>query len=180
MVPIQQTCQIALCHYLSVRKHKHPDDLWVTRKHERLLRRGIMDMLKSCMIQAGITDIYGSTHIFRHTRAKFYILNGGDAFKPCNKYLGIARWIWYVIMSDCSGQRFSSNTESLAQWSNMRIFRSLLFMQNKEPTLRVPCFFGKELHLVSNSAINLSKSRFFIFFPQQNLYFSPLPHGHKS
>jgi len=72
--------------------------------------------------QAGITEIYGSTHIFRHTRAKFYILNGGDAFKPCNKYWGIARWIWCVITSEYSGQRFSSNTESLARWSNMRIF----------------------------------------------------------
>lgn len=80
MVPIQQTCQSALRHYLSVREHEHLDDLWVTRKHELLLRHGIMDMLKSYMIQAGMTDIYGSTHIFRHTMAKMFLLHGGDIF----------------------------------------------------------------------------------------------------
>lgn len=79
-VPIQQTCLNALRHYLSVRQHEYLDDLWLTRKHERFLRHGIMDMLKTYMIQAGVTGIYGSTHIFRHTMAKMFLLNGGDMF----------------------------------------------------------------------------------------------------
>lgn len=80
IVPIQHTCLSALRHYMSVRQHEHLHDLWITRKHERFLRRGIMDMLKTYMIQAGIIGIYGSTHIFRHTMAKMFLLNGGDMF----------------------------------------------------------------------------------------------------
>jgi len=80
MIPIQKTCIEALQHYLKLRRSRESESLWVTRKKERFLRRGIMQMVKSYMIQAGITGMHGSTHIFRHTMAKFFLMNGGDIF----------------------------------------------------------------------------------------------------
>jgi len=118
MVPVQQTCQSALRHYLSVREHERLDDFLVTRKHERLLRRDIMDMLKSYMI----------------------LLHGGDMYA----------------------------LQTILGHSTLDMVRHYVQL------------FRSEVHLVSNSAINLSKSKFFIFLPQQNLYLSPPPHGHKS
>jgi integrase/recombinase XerD len=79
-VPIQRTCREALEHYSHLRSKFDTDYFWVTRQNEPFLKAGIIDMVSLYIRQAGITGLIGSTHLFRHTMAKMFLLNGGDMF----------------------------------------------------------------------------------------------------
>lgn len=79
-VPIQKTCREALDHYSRLRSKFDSDYFWVTRQDQRFLKAGIIDMVSIYIRLAGITGLIGSTHLFRHTMAKMFLLNGGDMF----------------------------------------------------------------------------------------------------
>ncbi|MEK0315655.1 MULTISPECIES: tyrosine-type recombinase/integrase [Cohnella] len=80
IVFIQQTCQYQLLRYLQERGEHPFDDCWVTLKNTPLLHGAIKKLIIDHCKAAHIQGTRGSAHTFRHTMAKSYLLNGGDAF----------------------------------------------------------------------------------------------------
>lgn len=79
-VPIQATCVQTLKRYLEERGEQPFDQLWITVFDKPLARNSIINLVKDHMNNAKITGVYGACHIFRHTMAKFFLMNGGDIF----------------------------------------------------------------------------------------------------
>ncbi|MFC4767198.1 tyrosine-type recombinase/integrase [Effusibacillus consociatus] len=79
-VPIQKTCTQVLKRYLLERGDVETDALFINIDNGPLHLRTIQDMISSYGKAAQITGVRVSPHTFRHTMAKFYILNGGDVF----------------------------------------------------------------------------------------------------
>lgn len=79
-VPFQKTCANAIRQYLKERGDVGTDVLFVTVNHTPVHPRTFQDHLTNYGISAGLRGVRVSPHTFRHTMAKFYILNGGDAF----------------------------------------------------------------------------------------------------
>lgn len=63
------------------------NSLFLSENGIPLLKNGIQQMLRRCGRQAGISGMRCSPHVFRHTFAKNYLLNGGDIFS-LQKILG--------------------------------------------------------------------------------------------
>ncbi|MFC4767199.1 tyrosine-type recombinase/integrase [Effusibacillus consociatus] len=80
IVPIQQTCIRELRRYMIERGNQGCDNLWVTVFNKPYTRYGIIDMVRRYRRRAGIKGVAGSCHTFRHTMAKFFLINGGDIF----------------------------------------------------------------------------------------------------
>lgn len=79
-VPIQATCVHALKRYLEERGQQPIGDLWMTVFNTPLARNTIIGLVKEYIKKAQLTSVQGACHIFRHTMAKFFLLNGGDIF----------------------------------------------------------------------------------------------------
>lgn len=78
-VPFQKTCVNALKSYLRERGELPTNALFVTLNNP-LKMRTIQENIKEYGKTAGISGIRVSPHTFRHSMAKFYLLNGRDAF----------------------------------------------------------------------------------------------------
>ncbi|PWW20231.1 phage integrase family protein [Cytobacillus oceanisediminis] len=59
---------------------KIPTIFFLSNYGGRINPSWVRSRIKQYGDQAGLRDIRVSPHTFRHTFAKFYILNGGDAF----------------------------------------------------------------------------------------------------
>ncbi|RXZ77420.1 integrase [Paenibacillaceae bacterium] len=79
-VPFQQTCGKIIRKYLDIRGDLETDALFVDMGNEQISTRALQDKMQAYGSVAGITGVRVSLHTFRHTMAKFYILNGGDPF----------------------------------------------------------------------------------------------------
>ncbi|WP_145410719.1 tyrosine-type recombinase/integrase [Paenibacillus xylanexedens] len=79
-VPFQQTCGKIIRKYLDVRGDLETDALFVNMDNEQISTRALQDKMQAYGCAADITGVRVSPHTFRHTMAKFYILNGGDPF----------------------------------------------------------------------------------------------------
>ncbi|WP_135555921.1 tyrosine-type recombinase/integrase [Paenibacillus cymbidii] len=79
-IPIQATCIDSLKHYIAERGSQSFDKLWITVFDSPMARNSMIHMVKDHMAKAEITGVKGACHIFRHTMAKFFLLNGGDIF----------------------------------------------------------------------------------------------------
>lgn len=79
-VPIQKTCVKILTQYLDERGDADTDWLFVNVEGTALHMRTIQENIQEYGKFAGISGVRVSPHTFRHTMAKFYILNGGDVF----------------------------------------------------------------------------------------------------
>lgn len=79
-VYIQQTCQHQLTLYLQERGEQPFDDCWITLRRTPLRHEAIKRLIIDHCKAAHIQGTRGSAHTFRHTMAKSYMLNGGDAF----------------------------------------------------------------------------------------------------
>ncbi|MFC0216714.1 tyrosine-type recombinase/integrase [Paenibacillus chartarius] len=88
-VPIQKTCCKVLRKYLDIRGDLETDALFVSITNSPLGSRTMQENMQEYGKKAGITGVRVSPHTFRHTMAKCYILNGGDAF-TLQKILGHA------------------------------------------------------------------------------------------
>lgn len=92
VVPVQRRCKKQLKRYLSFRgTDLSHDNLFVTIDNEPIKNRTIQERLEILTQKAGLTGIQTSPHIWRHTFARFYILNGGDPFS-LKKILGHKSW----------------------------------------------------------------------------------------
>jgi integrase/recombinase XerD len=80
IVPFQKTCQYQLNRYLQERGELPFDDCWITLNNTPLRYEAIKRLIISHCKAAHIQGTRGSAHTFRHTMAKSYLLNSGDAF----------------------------------------------------------------------------------------------------
>lgn len=74
-VPFHQTTSEALHAYLLRHGTTCTPDLWITRFQKTFTRTGIIQMISRYCKQAGVP---GTSHKFRHTMAKMFLLNGGS------------------------------------------------------------------------------------------------------
>lgn len=79
-VPFQQTCAKIIRRYLDIRGDLETDALFVNINNEQISTRALQDKMQGYGLAANISGVRVSPHTFRHTMAKFYILNGGDPF----------------------------------------------------------------------------------------------------
>lgn len=80
IVPIQTICSQALKRYIRERGELPIPNLWITLANQPLQRATIIRTIKYYCKKADIQGTRGSCHTFRHTMAKFYLMNGGDVF----------------------------------------------------------------------------------------------------
>lgn len=86
-VPISRTLEKTLRTYIEIRGVLDTDHLFVNIDNEPFRVRGIQQAIKLYGEAAQIKGVRCSPHTFRHTFAKTYIMNGGDAFS-LQKILG--------------------------------------------------------------------------------------------
>ncbi|NHN31197.1 tyrosine-type recombinase/integrase [Paenibacillus agricola] len=86
-VPFQATLEKQMKKYVAIRGPLDHDFLFVNIDNSAIKRRTVQENIQKLGIAAGIKGVRVSPHTFRHTFAKFYIMNGGDAFS-LQKMLG--------------------------------------------------------------------------------------------
>lgn len=86
-VPFQKTLEEHLKKYVSIRGPLDHDFLFVNIDNTPMKKRTMQENIQKLGIAANIRGVRVSPHTFRHTFAKFYIMNGGDAFS-LQKILG--------------------------------------------------------------------------------------------
>jgi len=86
-VIFQTTTKQYLMRYLMLRDKLTHDYLWISDIGTKLNRKSLHDRLKLYGQKASLTKVRVSSHTFRHTFAKMYIINGGDIFS-LQKLLG--------------------------------------------------------------------------------------------
>lgn len=79
-VPIQKTCVQVLKKYIEERGEADTTALFINVDNGPLNKRTVQENIQEYGKMAGISGVRVSPHTFRHTMAKFYILNGGDIF----------------------------------------------------------------------------------------------------
>lgn len=80
LVPFQSTVKNQLRKYLAIRGPLEHDFLFVNIDNEPLSVRQVQQRFKIYGRKAGITNVRCSPHTARHTFARMFIANGGDAF----------------------------------------------------------------------------------------------------
>lgn len=65
---------------MDIRGDLETDAVFVNINNEQISPRSLQDKMKEYGHSAEITGVRLSPHTFRHTMAKFYIMNGGDPF----------------------------------------------------------------------------------------------------
>lgn len=84
-IPLPSSLISILTEYLSYRKGKDEDYLFCTVSADQLTKNAITNTIEKYNQSRGVEK--KSIHLFRHTFAKLYILNGGDIFR-LQKLLG--------------------------------------------------------------------------------------------
>lgn len=79
-VPIQRTCMTELLKYIQERDQQPFDDLWISINNTPITRNAVGVKVRQHCKDSGIKGVRGSCHTFRHTMAKFFLINGGDIF----------------------------------------------------------------------------------------------------
>jgi Site-specific recombinase XerD len=108
-IPLPQTLRKVIIKYLTMRR-EYVDKLCLTtcpyfiisNKGERLVATTISDIFAKVAKEEGMKGVRVSPHTFRHTFAKMFLLNGGDAF-TLQKLLGhsdIATTKKYINLND--------------------------------------------------------------------------------
>lgn len=87
LVPFQAKFRKTLPTYLHARGTAESDALFVTVDGTRISKRYLQEVIQGYGKKAHIQDVRVSPHTFRHTMAKFYVLDGGDIFS-LQKILG--------------------------------------------------------------------------------------------
>jgi integrase/recombinase XerD len=122
MIPLPTSLINILLEYLNYRKGKDEDFLFCTVSAEQLSRNSITNTIRWYNENRGINKT--SIHLFRHTFAKLYILNGGDIFR-LQKLLGhssIEMVREYVEMFSTDLQKDYDNYNPLEQLTKNKMF----------------------------------------------------------
>lgn len=107
-VPFQVTLEQHLREYLQVRGSLDHDHLFVNIDNNPFRVRGMQQAIRDHGLTANLRGVRVSPHTFRHTFAKYYIMNGGDPFS-LQKILGhtsldVVRMYVNLFSSDVSRQ----------------------------------------------------------------------------
>ncbi|RSL28889.1 recombinase XerD [Salibacterium salarium] len=86
-VPFQTTMKRQLRKYVALRGKLENDFLFVTIDNTPLTKRQLQNRINHYGVKAGIKDVRTSPHTFRHSFAKYSVLNGADMF-TLQKILG--------------------------------------------------------------------------------------------
>jgi integrase/recombinase XerD len=121
-VPIQKTCAQVLQQYITERGELDSTALFVNVENERIRKRTMQENIKEYGKMAGIEGVRVSPHTFRHTMAKFYIINGGDIF-TLQKILGHSTldMVWYYVelfSTDIKDQHQKYSPVENMNWGN--------------------------------------------------------------
>jgi len=79
IIPLSQELSKVLREYLAYRKGKEEDYLFCTSYGQPLVKRGIQSQIQKYNRRRGVLKT--SIHVFRHTFAKKWIINGGDIIR---------------------------------------------------------------------------------------------------
>jgi len=85
LIPMSASLASVLKEYLCYRKGDEEDYLFCTLHGEQLTRNGVSSLMQKYHKDRGVTKT--SLHMYRHTFARHWILNGGDIFR-LQKILG--------------------------------------------------------------------------------------------
>lgn len=97
-VPLQGKLKKALKEYLAHRGNEPDHDyVFISVENRPLTNRNLQERIKIISQKAGVNEVRTSPHTWRHTFARFYILNGGDPFS-LKKYSVIKAGKWYTTM----------------------------------------------------------------------------------
>lgn len=107
-VPFQHTLERHLNEYIMIRGKLDHDYLFVNINNGPFRVRGMQQTIRDHGLTANIRDVRVSPHTFRHTFAKYYVMNGGDPFS-LQKILGhtsleIVRMYVNLFSTDVSRQ----------------------------------------------------------------------------
>lgn len=113
LAPFQSKMKSLLRKYVDIRGNiVVTDHLFVTVDNEPLSKRNIQERLHDYGVSAGMAGVRVSPHTFRHTFAKMYIKNGGDAFTLQailgHSTLEMVRHYINMFSSDVVENRFNS------------------------------------------------------------------------
>lgn len=79
-VPITKKCSEQLEMYIKIRGRADTEKLFINQDGKELKKRSVQSRFESYAKQSGIANVRISAHTFRHTFAKFFIQQGGNAF----------------------------------------------------------------------------------------------------
>jgi len=118
-VPFQQTCAKIIRKYLDIRGDLETDMLFVNINNEGISTRALQEKMQDYGNAAGIRGVRVSPHTFRHTMAKFYILNGGDPF-TLRRILGHATLDMVEYYIELFGSDIKKQHKKFSPVENMR------------------------------------------------------------
>lgn len=80
VVPMSKKLKEQMDIWIKIRGNCHTDKLFINVDGDELKKRSIQNRIEHYAKLSGITNVRVSCHTFRHTSAKFFIQNGGNAF----------------------------------------------------------------------------------------------------
>jgi len=128
IIPLSSTLREILKEYMFYRKGDNQDFLFSTIYGESMTKSGVTTAIKAYNLSRGVSK--HSIHLFRHTFAKLWILNGGDIFR-LQKILGhssIDIVKEYVNM-------FSSDLQ--IDFDQFNPLESIAIKNKKKPTIKI-------------------------------------------
>ena len=118
-VPLQRKLKKLLKEYLAHRGADLDHDfIFVTIENRPMSNRLIQDKIEIISRKAGVNEVRTSPHIWRHTFAKMYILNGGDPFS-LKRILGHKSWEMVHHYVNLFGSEVSSQHRKASPLENL-------------------------------------------------------------
>lgn len=119
-VPIESKFKKVLKEYCFHRGELDTYYLFVTIQNTPLKVRTVQEQLKNISVKAGITEIRTSPHVWRHTLARKYIVNGGDPFSLKN-ILGHSDWHMVHHYTNLFGSDIKKQHEKFSPVQNLKL-----------------------------------------------------------
>lgn len=92
IVPLQRKLKKVIKEYLTHRGADIDHDfVFITIENQPMKKRLIQERIEIISNKAGVNEVRTSPHVWRHTFARFYIVNGGDPFS-LKRILGHNSW----------------------------------------------------------------------------------------
>ncbi|WP_046214804.1 tyrosine-type recombinase/integrase [Paenibacillus wulumuqiensis] len=118
-VPFSRRLEKMLRTYLELRGSLSTEALFVNIDDKRFKSRGMQQTIKNYGDITGIKGVRCSPHTFRHTCAKLYIMNGGDAFS-LQKLLGHESLVVTRMYVNLFSQDLSKQHQKFSPLDNLR------------------------------------------------------------
>jgi integrase/recombinase XerD len=118
-VPLQAKLKKTMKEYLAHRGSEPDHDfIFVTIDNGPMKNRSIQERLEIISRKAGVNGVQTSSHIWRHTFARFYVMNGGDPFS-LKRILGHRSWEMVHHYVNLFGTEISSQHKKASPLENL-------------------------------------------------------------